>query len=166
MRGVSGAVTLLFKIAVLVGLPSCLGAETPAERRDLLAAHNRLRAAVGVPPLEWSKQLASVAQQWAKQLAAAGKLAHRAKGQYGENLFAISGARANPSDVVAEWASEAKDYNAAKNTCRRGAVCGHYTQIVWRETKKVGCGVAQSGRRQVWVCNYDPPGNWIGQRPY
>jgi len=45
-------------------------------------------------------------------------------------------------------------------------VCGHYTQIVWRDTKQVGCGVARDNRREIWVCNYDPPGNWVGHRPY
>ena len=143
-----------------------LQAETSAERRELLAAHNRVRAAVDVPPLEWSSQLARVAQQWAEKLVASGKLRHRPESRYGENLFAISGARATAAGVVADWASEAKDYNAARNTCREGTVCGHYTQIVWRGTKKVGCGVAERGRLQVWVCNYDPPGNFEGERPF
>jgi hypothetical protein len=45
-------------------------------------------------------------------------------------------------------------------------VCGHYTQIVWRNTKSVGCAVARGKGVEVWVCNYDPPGNYAGQRPY
>jgi PadR family transcriptional regulator len=49
-------------------------------------------------------------------------------------------------------------------SCR--GVCGHYTQIVWSNTREVGCGVARDSNREVWVCNYNPPGNWIGERPY
>jgi hypothetical protein len=48
--------------------------------------------------------------------------------------------------------------------------CGHYTQVVWRNTERVGCGYstcqAQGFNFEVWVCNYDPPGNFIGQAPY
>jgi hypothetical protein len=38
--------------------------------------------------------------------------------------------------------------------------------MVWSTTKEVGCGVARNSRREVWVCNYDPPGNYIGKRPF
>jgi pathogenesis-related protein 1 len=66
--------------------------------------------------------------------------------------------------VVGAWAGESRNYDYASNKCR--GVCGHYTQIVWAGTREVGCAVATGGGRQVWVCNYDPPGNWIGKRPY
>jgi hypothetical protein len=38
--------------------------------------------------------------------------------------------------------------------------------LVWNNTREVGCAVASEPGREVWVCNYDPPGNWIGERPY
>ena len=66
--------------------------------------------------------------------------------------------------VVSTWRAEAQDYDYASNTCRK--VCGHYTQVVWASTKQLGCGVARDSKREVWVCNYDPPGNWVGKRPY
>jgi pathogenesis-related protein 1 len=134
--------------------------------REMLEAQNAVRSRAGVPPLEWSDRLAGVAQTWARRLLKTGKFRHTAHSPYGENLFEIRGASAKPSRVVDNWASEAADYDYARNTCRH--VCGHYTQIVWRDTKQVGCGVAR-GRaraREVWVCEYDPPGNWVGQRPY
>ncbi len=134
--------------------------------REMLAAHDQVRARVGVPPLKWSDKLAVVAQQWADQLVATDRFAHRPKSQYGENLFDIQGARATAAEAVADWAAESRYYDAAQNKCRAGAVCGHYTQVVWRGTKQVGCGVARTREREVWVCNYDPPGNWVGQRPY
>ena len=151
-------------LILAVALTSLLEAQSASV--EMLAAHNRVRAGVGVPPLEWSPQLAAVARQWANELATSGKFAHRPKSRYGENLFEMSGARATPADVVAAWADESKDFDAPRNACRTGKVCGHYTQLVWRNTTKVGCGVARRGPREIWVCNYDPPGNWVGERPY
>ena len=45
-------------------------------------------------------------------------------------------------------------------------MCGHYTQIVWETTQKVGCAKIQCDGFDLWVCNYDPPGNWVGEKPY
>jgi pathogenesis-related protein 1 len=131
---------------------------------DTLSAHNAVRARLKIAPLTWSDKLADRAQQWADHLLAAKQFAHRPDSPYGENLFAIVGAPASPARVVGDWAAESKDYDYASNKCRK--VCGHYTQIVWASTKAVGCAVARDSRREVWVCDYDPPGNWIGRRPY
>ena len=124
---------------------------------DILAAHNAVRSRLDLPPLAWSNRLAAHAQEWANTLLARRQFFHRQNPRYGENLFEILGATASPAQVVHEWASEAHDYNHRSNTCR--GVCGHYTQLVWRNTRSVGCGVARRGGREVWVCNYDPPGN-------
>ena len=74
------------------------------------------------------------------------------------------GSRASAAEVVGYWAAEARDYSYRANTCR--GMCGHYTQLVWNDTREVGCAVASEPGREVWVCNYDPPGNWVGERPY
>jgi uncharacterized protein YkwD len=132
--------------------------------REMLAAHNRIRARVDVPPLTWSVSLAARAQDWANHLLRQARFYHRPNSNFGENLFEISGAGATPAEVVGDWASEARDYNYRANACR--GVCGHYTQLVWRGTRQVGCSVARTRNREIWVCNYDPPGNWIGERPY
>src|SRR5437588_12611300 len=107
----------------------------------MLMAHNAIRAKLGVPPLEWSEQLAKHAAEWAQTLIARGDFVHRPRNTHGENLFAMTGATATPAQVVNYWASEARDYDSQSNTCRR--VCGHYTQIVWRETHRVGCASAR-----------------------
>jgi len=137
--------------------PSSLG-------RSMLAAHNAVRARVRVPPLVWSGRLAAYAQEWADHLLARGEFAHSRNPAYGENLFEITGAAASPKEVVHDWASESRDYDYRSNRCH--GVCGHYTQIVWRDTREVGCAVARGRGREVWVCEYNPPGNWVGRRPW
>ena len=130
----------------------------------MLDAHNAVRASVGVPPLVWSPGLAAVAQNWANNLIATHRFAHSAADRYGENLYAISGAWASPAQVVGAWAAEARGYDIRSNGCM--GVCGHYTQIVWQTTRAVGCADAADAYREVWVCEYDPPGNVVGYRPY
>jgi uncharacterized protein YkwD len=140
-------------------------AATPSSlARDMLARHNAVRARVGMPPLAWSDRLAARSQDWADTLLARGQFIHRPNSTYGENLFEITGATASPAQVVDAWAEESRNYDYTSNRC--SGVCGHYTQIVWRDTKEVGCAVARGRGREVWVCNYDPPGNWAGRRPY
>jgi uncharacterized protein YkwD len=144
-------------------LAATCAAQTPIAT-DMLAAHNAVRARVGLPPLTWSDKLAQRAEAWADILLTRNRFSHSPKPSYGQNLFAIAGAAASPAQVVREWASESRDYDYDSNICRY--VCGHYTQIVWASTKEIGCAVARGDRREIWVCNYDPPGNWIGKRPY
>jgi pathogenesis-related protein 1 len=147
---------------LLLLITATLHAQSLAD--SILAAHNAVRQRKGVPPLAWSESLAAFAQEWADYLVTHRQFFHRPRSHYGENLFEITGARATPAEVVNDWAAESKNYEYPSNTCR--GVCGHYTQIIWRDTKLVGCAAARSGRTEVWVCNYDPPGNYIGKRPY
>ena len=130
----------------------------------MLAAHNAVRARVKVSPLAWSGRLTAIAQDWADALLARKEFVHRPNSKYGENLFDVTGAGASPGQVVEGWAAEARNYDYSSNKC--SGVCGHYTQIVWGDSKEVGCAVARGGGREVWVCEYDPPGNWEGKRPY
>jgi pathogenesis-related protein 1 len=132
--------------------------------RDMLAGHNAVRTEVGVAPLAWSDHLATLSQTWADALLAGRKFAHSQNSAYGENLFEITGAAASPAQVVGVWAGESRQYEYSSNHCR--GVCGHYTQLVWSGTREVGCAVARGHGREVWVCEYDPPGNWAGKRPY
>lgn len=140
-----------------------LGADA---RRQILSAHNDARADVGVGALRWSAAVAKTAQAWADELAANGcGLQHNPSKPYGENLYWSSAPRTG-AEATASWVSEAAHYDARSNTCARGEVCGHYTQVVWRKSTTIGCGVATCGAAQVWVCNYDPPGNYVGERPF
>ena len=151
-------------LALGILLAAASYAESPDFARQMVRLHTEVRARVGVPPLTWSSRLAAVAANWADQLLARREFFHRPNSRYGENLFETTGAPAAPEDVIDAWASESRDYDYRSNRCR--GVCGHFTQIVWRDTKEVGCAVARNRDREVWVCNYNPPGNWVGQRPW
>ncbi len=154
------------RIVLLVCLSTWAAAGHAASplARDLVAAHNQVRAGVGVAPLRWSNELGELAQQWADALIRSGALHPRGDHRFGENLFEVSGRTATPYEVVSAWAGEARNYDYKANAC--SARCGHYKQLVWRDTQSVGCGVARDNPREVWVCNYDPLGNLNGERPY
>jgi pathogenesis-related protein 1 len=157
----------------------------------MTAAHNAARAALDIDPplpeLTWSTQLAAVAQDWADTLTSndCGSIAHRMPNMYGENIAMRGSSRLvqpfSPEDAVAGWDAEVAcwDYGTISRTescdmqCAQDLNsngCGHYTQLVWRNTRQVGCGYSTCADAtytyEVWVCNYDPPGNFIGQTPY
>ena len=157
---------------------SSSGSTTDPEPPDMVgmtAAHNAARAAVvpsATPPLPqmaWSSTVAASAQAWANNCVFADT-----GPPYGSNAFAGTGTY-TPAEVVASWVSEDADYDYATNTCAQGKECGHYTQVVWRDSVGLGCGMATctknspfggSGAWQLWICNYDPPGNYVGEKPY
>ena len=94
------------------------------------------------------------------------ELVHSHSG-HGENLFWGSGKQWEIADAVGRWVAENSAYDYEKNACLHNKACGHYTQMVWKETKRVGCAktACDSGDMFI-VCQYDPPGNYIGERPY
>ncbi len=126
--------------------------------------HNLYREEVGVPPLVWSDTLAQVAAEWAVQLVEMGCAFEHSNNQYGENLWKGTTGAFPLSYVILSWGEEKELYNYARNKCK--GVCGHYTQIVWSNTEKVGCASSTCDGMTTWVCNYDPPGNYVGQKPY
>lgn len=130
---------------------------------EMLNAHNDIRSRIDLPPLQWSEELATYSQKWANSLMTNNRIAHNSNSPYGENIIA-TGLGATPTSVVNEWASESQSYTYITNTC--DGECGHYTQLVWRSTREVGCAMAQNNQREIWVCSYDPPGNYRGEWPY
>lgn len=147
-----------------------------------VSAHNKWRAEAGVSEkLSYSPELAASAQAWANKLEQNNqcKMRHSEPGgKYGENIYWASAInwsdgrkelqKKSPKQVVDSWGSEKADYNYAKNSCTPGKMCGHYTQVVWRTTRKVGCAVSvcEDSQEQVWVCQYQPAGNVVGSKPY
>ncbi len=171
--------SILTALALLLSyVPAC----TADEFSDrLIAAHNLWRDKVHVPPLKWSVELADFAQSWADHLkqSNACDMRHRngeerklGKQTTGENLAwkwqdpkPDSGFLYTPEEVVDAWGSELKFYAPKSGACK-GGVCGHYTQLVWHNSTEVGCGRASCGKAEVWVCNYLPAGNYVGEKAY
>ncbi|KAI4379819.1 hypothetical protein MLD38_006065 [Melastoma candidum] len=135
--------------------------------QQFLRPQNAARAALGMQPLRWDTGLAGYARWWAQQRRYDCALQH-SDGPYGENIFWGSGTGWDPSQAATAWVSERKWYDHRRNACASGQMCGHYTQIVWRSTTRVGCAVAVcvDGVGTFMACEYDPPGNYIGERPY
>ncbi|KAL3515405.1 hypothetical protein ACH5RR_022307 [Cinchona calisaya] len=136
-------------------------------QQDYLNAHNAARKRVGVGPMHWDVNVAAYARNYAKKIQMANtcnKLVH-SNGPYGENLAAGIGTFTG-LQAVNLWVGEKRYYNYPSNRCI-GGVCEHYTQVVWRGS--VGLGCARVFCKNGWwyvICNYSPPGNVAGQRPY
>ena len=145
---------------------------TLQEVEELLREHNKARAEVGVGPLHWSKQLALYAEEWATHLVLTKcRLEHRPDSGtwqqvHGENLFMGTAGYYGVADAVKEWVSEKKYYKGGTLTSSNWEASGHYTQVVWKDTTQLGCAKVACKGNIIVVCNYDPPGNFLGQKPY
>lgn len=66
-------------------------------------------------------------------------------------------------EPVTKWYSEIKDYNKSwyGNEPPRNTGTGHFTQVVWKGSERVGVGIGVNGSQYYVVANYDPPGNYI-----
>lgn len=135
--------------------------------QELLDAHNRYRAEVGVAPLVWSEEIAASAQAWADTLAASGRFEHSRDRSYGENLWMGTAGAFSQTHMVDSWGEEKQHfvYGIMPNVTT-GGVVGHYTQMVWRNSTQVGCGLAGNADAEYLVCQYDPRGNYRGEKPY
>jgi len=145
--------------------------------KTILDEHNRERAAVSVPALVWSDKLAADATAWAEHLAQTLRGVEQLKPEHhakdiseGENIAQKSDSR-GPSaiptaDLVQGWISEKNGYNLTPFDFNRDYAHAHYTQMVWRDTKEVGCGTASAGDSVYLVCRYSPAGNSDGHNPY
>ncbi len=152
-------------------------ANSQAWKNDILVAHNFARACFGTPkpspalePMTWNAEAEAHAVWWAAECV----WEHSMTDGWGENLYAITGGTPPAHDPVESWMTEEAFYAYAFMACESGEMCGHYTQVMWRDTNSVGCAqhVCSTGSPfggGSWVnvvCNYAPPGNWVGQRPY
>jgi hypothetical protein len=163
----------LFASAIL---GACLAAAAPliAQGQEsinpfamrLLEEHNAARDDVGVPRLAWSSRLAGEAQGWAEELARRGQMQHstqEGRGGAGENLWMGSAGYYSPEVMVSAFVNERRLFRAGTfphvSTTGQWRDVGHYTQVVWRETREVGCAVARGGGNDFLVCRYWPAGN-------
>ncbi|CAL5067213.1 unnamed protein product [Urochloa decumbens] len=129
--------------AAAVLVPPCTAQNSPEDFVDL---HNAARAEAGVGPVSCGSEY------------------------YGENIL-VGGAGYDwsASDAVGYWVAERHWYDHGSNSCSapEGESCGHYTQVVWRDSVTIGCARAVCSDGSVFfTCNYSPPGNYIGESPY
>lgn len=127
----------------------------------ILDAHNARRAAHCAPALAWSDALAAQAQGWADHLAGSGCQLEHSDSSYGENLAAGTSGMLSPEDVVEMWYAERESYAFDEGGFSMDT--GHFTQLVWAGSSSLGCAMARCSDLDVWVCNYDPPGNVEGE---
>jgi hypothetical protein len=140
---------------------------------QMLAIHNHERGLVGTPPLRWNDGLAADAQAYVGHLVEAGALEHssdESRGDEGENLAMGTAGYYSPAALGRMWADEKRAFVNGPFGDGSGSGgwedVGHYTQMVWRDTRQVGCAVGSGGGDTYLICRYAPAGNYIGERVY
>lgn len=174
-------------LAISLAVFSTSARTDPVDAAAMLAAHNKWRGEVAVAELRWSETLRQRAEKWAAELKRRNHCKMKHSGP-AENLFWAGPLKTadakdgngnwiwhnslqaiTEADVANDWGSERQWFEYASNTCSAptGKSCGHYTQVVWRDSQEVGCARAVCDDfSQVWVCNYEPAGNVQGEKPY
>ncbi|PRP87856.1 pathogenesis-related protein PRMS-like [Planoprotostelium fungivorum] len=132
--------------------------------------HNAYRSKYGLNPVTWDDNGANLAQKWADKCV----FQHGGADGYGQNIWMSSGGGGCSLDDVKNsvdgWTlGEEKSWTCGKDMwgdgCKGGwANCGHLTQVLWQSTTKIGCACGSTCK--LVVCNYNPPGNWMGQQPF
>jgi uncharacterized protein YkwD len=172
LGAVLGAIGLAASLAAASAMPAPPpSAPAPdALRQVVLDLHRQARAQVGLPPLAWNDDLAAAARAHAAMLARTGTLRHAEPSpadEQGENLWAGTRGAYAYREMIAAWADEAANFvNAPTPRFSRTGQwqdVGHYAQIIWRDTREVGCAVASDPREDYLVCRYRPAGNVMGK---
>jgi hypothetical protein len=136
----------------------------------LLAKHNEARDAKRLPRLTWSPALAAAAIPWGQTVAKDGNLRHSAKesrpGQ-GENIWMGTAHFYSLEHMMDRFLDEERMFRPGVfpevTTTKKWEDVAHYTQIIWPETREVGCALVTANDRDALVCRYSPPGNVFGQ---
>ncbi|XP_053384400.1 cysteine-rich venom protein-like isoform X2 [Mercenaria mercenaria] len=141
-------------------------------KQTILDAHNTARRSVSPTAsnmmlMTWDDEIANTAQRWAENcvLGHDGSYDRYAYGRFsvGQNLAM---GQADWSSAIKAWEDEKDDYDFTTNRSPNGKEIGHYTQMVWAKSSKIGCGYARCHTTNYYVCNYGPGGNSGGDKPY
>lgn len=129
--------------------------------KECLDAHNRYRSLHQASQLKWSRSLEKDAENWAKQLAKDGPPLRQGETDDGESIYAVTGkSDVFGGEVVDRWYAEVDKYDFRNPGFKSGT--GHFTQIVWQETKEMGMAkVKDRDGKIIVVARYRPPGNVV-----
>ncbi|KAM0424265.1 hypothetical protein ACHAPT_010410 [Fusarium lateritium] len=138
-----------------------------SDQKGALDAHNAARAAVGTADLVWDDELAAGALAYAQELVGIGSLVHSGADGFGENLYQGGEGEETPlTNAVNMFNDEKKDYSGQAIDNSNYMTFGHYTQVVWKSTTKVGMAKAEGNGKCFVVARYQEPGNMIGETAY
>ncbi|MEE3717094.1 CAP family protein [Tumidithrix elongata RA019] len=165
----TGATTISILFSTTVPLGAIQAQSNGVNQTEILNAHNLYRRDLNLPALTWSDDLAKSAQQWADRLAATNRFEHSGTNN-GENIWKGSAKWFSQSQMVGSWGIEKQNFvlGIFPDISKTGqwSDVGHYSQIIWRNTTEVGCGLATDGINDIFVCQYNPPGNYQGEKVY
>ncbi|XP_033991392.1 cysteine-rich venom protein TEL1-like [Trematomus bernacchii] len=127
--------------------------------------HNDLRrnvqpTASNMLEMSWSSEAAANTQKWANTCSmnhSPDRSRVITSSGCGENLY-MSSSQDPWSNAIQDWYDEVQNWRYGVGS--NGRVVGHYTQVVWYRSNKVGCGVAycpNSQYKYFYVCQYCPP---------
>ncbi|EGT59294.1 CBN-VAP-1 protein [Caenorhabditis brenneri] len=161
-------------------------------RQKFLDTHNKLRTSLAkglepdgisagafapqakqMPKLKYDCTIEANARTWAQGCLYQHSTSAQRPG-LGENLYQIS-INNMPKIQTAEdssyaWWSELKDFGVGSDNILTSAVwargVGHYTQMAWEGTTKIGCFVQNCPSFTYSVCQYGPAGNYMDQLIY
>jgi uncharacterized protein YkwD len=141
--------------------------------QECLDIHNQERNSLGLTSLTWNADLATTSQTWADYLASIGSLIHSPNRVHiGENLAYRTyhnGIDSTPK-LIQGWLDEKQYFINGRypdiSTTGNVEDVGHYSQIVWRNTKELGCALSRNNGDDYMVCQYGPSGNWEGEQVY
>ena len=139
---------------------------------ELISTHNTKRQNHGVSSLSKLTAIEANCQQTANNCKENESLIH-STGTYqsqplGQNLYMYAGRAPTGSEITEKWYSEEANYDYVNGKSSNGGVIGHFTQLVWKNTNKIGCAYAQ-GKYKTYspafyvCCNYYPAGNYNNQ---
>ncbi|XP_065814088.1 cysteine-rich venom protein [Labrus bergylta] len=144
--------------------------EYKAVQNEIVDLHNAFRRAVqptasNMLMMIHSEDLRVNSQAWVDQcILAHGKPSNRLLDGYecGENMF-YSAVPYSWTEVINAWHAEVQLYQYPEGATN---LTGHYTQVVWFSSYKVGCGVALCNDVYLYACQYYRAGNFMNSEPY
>ncbi|XP_051263632.1 cysteine-rich venom protein isoform X1 [Dicentrarchus labrax] len=160
-------------MSVCVCVRADICTENAAAQAEIVDKHNAFRRAVQPTAsdmliMSYSEEVAASAQAWVdKCVLAHGAPSTRMLNGYelGENLF-YSSSPYSWTDVINAWHSEVSHYQYPRGSTNSQAT-GHYTQVVWNSSYKVGCGVTLCPNNiYFYGCHYYRAGNFRRWPPY